>query len=181
MEFLVDSLKRNPKAAYSDLKAKADDKKLKVFPIMFGRAQLLLGIVKGSKRGTGKFAKASAAKRAGAAPASSSSGPRGRRVDPSSKSGQVRALLASGMSAGEIAKKVGCTVGLVYNVKSTMGKAGGAPKRGPGRPRKAATSSASGLDGIAGIVEAVRTAERERSHLRGVLEKLQAVIADALS
>src|SRR5689334_14212202 len=26
MEFLVDSLKRNPKAAYSDLQAKADDK-----------------------------------------------------------------------------------------------------------------------------------------------------------
>ena len=50
MEFLVDSLKRNPKASYADLKAKADEKKLPVFPIMFGRAQALLGIVKSAKR-----------------------------------------------------------------------------------------------------------------------------------
>jgi len=106
---------------------------------------------------------------------------RGRRSDPSSKSGKVRALLATGMSPMDIAKKVGCTPGLVYVVKSKMGSTGGAPKRGPGRPRKVAGSAGgSGLDGIAGIVEAVRTADRERNQLRGVLEKLQAVIADAL-
>ncbi len=177
MEFLVDALKRNPKAAYAGLKAKADDKKLNLFPIMFGRAQLLLGIVKGAKRGTGRFARASAAKRAGAATASSSSDRRGRQADPSSKSGQVRALLRSGMSAGDIAKKVGCTVGLVYNVKSTMGKTGGTQERGPRRPPKAATSS---IDGIAGIVAAVKNAERDRERFRGVLEKLRAVVADAL-
>jgi hypothetical protein len=76
---------------------------------------------------------------------------------------------------------VGCTVGLVYNVKSTMGKTAGAPRRGPGRPRKnaSATSTAS-LDGIAGILDVVKNAERQRSQMRAALEKIQGVIADAL-
>ena len=60
MEFLVEELKKNRKAVYADLKAKADAKKLAIFPIMFGRAQALLGIVKSAKRGQGKAAKAKA-------------------------------------------------------------------------------------------------------------------------
>lgn len=174
MEFLVDSLKRNPKSSYADLKGRADEKKLQVFPIMFGRAQALLGIVKSAKRGEGKVARARAAVKAGKAPGA---GKRGRRADPSSKSGRVRALLATGLSAAEIAKKVGCTTALVYNIKSSMGKA---VRRGPGRPPKAAGTTV-GLDSLAGIVDAVRNAERERNHLRSVLERLQAVVADALA
>ncbi len=181
MAFLVDALKRNPKASYADLKARADEKNLAVYPIMFGRAQALLGIVKTAKRGAGKFAKASAAKRVGTPKVGQSNGRRGgRQVDPNSKSGKVRALLATGMSAGDIAKKVGCTTALVYNIKSSMGKGGGAVKRGPGRPRS--TSSApSSMDGIAGILEAVKGADRERAQLRAALERIQAVLADALT
>ncbi len=37
-EFLVDALKKNPKAAYADIKAKAEEKNLKLFPVMFGLA-----------------------------------------------------------------------------------------------------------------------------------------------
>jgi hypothetical protein len=176
MEFLVDSLKRNPKGAYADLKAKADHKKLKVFPIMFGRAQAMLGIVKMAKRGQGKAARAKAAKAGGAAPAR-----RGRQDDPSSKSGRIRALLGSGMDVAEIAKKVGASTGLVYVVKSKMGRTGASPKRGPGRPRKVASSSAPGLDGIAGILDVVKNAERQRTQMRAALEKIQTVIADALA
>ena len=73
LEFLTDALKRNPKAAYADLKAKAEEKKLTVYPVMFGRAKLLLGLVKAKPRGTGRFAKASAAKRDDAAPTSTRS------------------------------------------------------------------------------------------------------------
>jgi hypothetical protein len=167
MEFLVEALKKDRKAVYADLKAKADEKRLKVFPIMFGRAQALLGIVKSAKRGQGKVAKAKAAKGAGKP---------GRPVSTTSKSARVRELLGTGMSAADIAKKVGATVGLVYNVKSTMGMAG---KRGPGRPRKAATFV--GLDGIAGILDAVKSSERERSQMRTALERIQALIADALA
>lgn len=181
MEFLVDALKRNPKASYSDLKAKADEKKLKVFPIMYGRAQTLTGIVKMPKRGQGRAAKARAAK-ASAAPARAGrggTGRRGRQADPSSKSGRVRELLKTGMSASEIAEKVGCTTALVYNIKSSAGKGGGA-KRGPGRPR-ATSSAASSMDGIAGILDAVKSADRERAQLRAALEKIQAVLSDALA
>lgn len=66
MDFIVESLKSNKNAAYSEIKEAADKKKLKIFPIMFGRAQALLGIVKQAPRGQGKAAKAKAAASAGA-------------------------------------------------------------------------------------------------------------------
>ncbi len=157
--------------ALGRLASRADD-----FPIMFGRAQALLGIVKSAKRGHGKAkmaAKAKAAKTTGGA--SSAKRGRGRPTNASSKSGQVRALLGSGMSPTGIAKKVGCTTALVYNIKS---KGGGAAKRGPGRPRKIITNA--GLDGIAGIVAAVQSGERERGKMRAALERIQSILADAL-
>jgi hypothetical protein len=60
MDFIVDSLKGNRGAKYSDIAEAATKKKLKVFPIMFGRAQALLGIVKSAPRGQGKAARAKA-------------------------------------------------------------------------------------------------------------------------
>jgi transposase-like protein len=168
MEFLVESLKKDKTASYADLKAKADEKKLEIYPIMFGRAQALLGIVKSAKRGQGKAAKAKAAK----APSGA-----GRPLEADSKSGQIRAMLATGAGVAEIAEKVGCTPALVYNVKARMG---GAPKRGPGRPPKAKAAPAVALNSIEGIVAAVKGAEQQRSRLRSALEKIQAVLADAL-
>ena len=103
-----------------------------------------------------------------------SSPTRGRRTDAHSKSGRVRELLKTGMSAVDIAKKVGCTTALVYNIKS---KGGGAAKRGPGRPRKGASAS---MDGLAGILDAVKSSERERTQLRAALERIHGILADAL-
>ncbi len=109
---------------------------------------------------------------------------RGRQFDPNSKSGQIRTLLSTGMSANDIAKKVGCKPALVYNVKA---KAAGAKKRGPGRPAKTATkatgTSATMLAtaGLGGILAAVMGAEQERVRLREALEKIQAVLASALA
>ena len=59
MEFIVDSLKSNRGAKYSDIAEAAAKKRLKIFPIMFGRAQALLGIVKSAPRGQGKMARKS--------------------------------------------------------------------------------------------------------------------------
>lgn len=64
MEFIVDSLNSNRSAAYKDIADAAAKKKLKIYPIMFGRAQALLGIVKAAPRGQGKAAKAAKAKAA---------------------------------------------------------------------------------------------------------------------
>lgn len=103
--------------------------------------------------------------------------PRGRQPDANSKSGKIREMLGTGMSAGDIAKKLGCTTSLVYNVKARMSGAkrgGGAGK--DGRPRKTGAR----IDGLAGILEAVRNSERERQRLRSALERVQATVAEAL-
>ncbi len=105
---------------------------------------------------------------------------RGRKPDAGSKSGKIRELMTTGMKAADIAKKVGCTVGLVYNVKARASGAiaSGAKKkkRRPGRPRKAGPAPSD----IAGIVAAVKASERETASMRAALERVQAVIADAL-
>ncbi len=176
MEFLLSALKANPKAAYADLKAKADEKKLKLFPIMFGRAQALLGIVKSAKRGSGKFARASAARRGAASKSSGGIGRRGRQPDPNSTSGKAREMLKTSMAVSDIAKKLGCTPALVYNVKARMGGRGA--RRRPGRPAKAA--SATRLNGLAGVLEVVQNSERQRVRLRTAIERIQAMVAGAL-
>jgi transposase-like protein len=167
MEFLVESLKKDKSASYADLRAKADEKKLKVFPIMYGRAKAILGLVKVSPRGQGKVAKAQAAMVR-----------RGRRgPHANSKSARIRELLGSGMSVAEIAKKVGATTALVYVVKSSSGRG---TKRGPGRPRKVASTGRGSVNGLDGLLEAVKNSERERTQMRAALEKIQTVIAEAL-
>lgn len=79
------------------------------------------------------------------------------------------------MSVADIARKVGCTTGLVYNVKSATGATA---KRGPGRPRKTAAPSMDGLDGILAVV---KNAERERTQLRAALVRIHGVVGDVLS
>lgn len=108
---------------------------------------------------------------------------RGRKPDAGSKSGQIRELLKTGMKPADIAKKVGCTLPLVYNVRS---RASGAPKkRGPGRPRKSsaaapARKSSAAATGLDGILAAVKDSERERAAMRKALEQIQAVLNDVL-
>jgi len=68
MDFIVDSLKSNSAAAYKDIAEAAAKKKIQIYPIMFGRAQALLGIVKSAKRGEGKAARAKAGKVAKVSP-----------------------------------------------------------------------------------------------------------------
>lgn len=112
-DFIVASLKKNSKASYKDIAAAAAKKKLKVYPIMFGRAQAMLGIVKQAPRGKGKATKAKAV------------------------------------------------------------------KRGPGRPRK---NAAPALDGsLESIVAAVKSSEVAKERYRGALQKIQAILDDALA
>lgn len=54
MEFLLAQLKKSPKISYGDVKAAAAKKSLTVYPIMYGRAQALLGLVKVKPRGSKK-------------------------------------------------------------------------------------------------------------------------------
>ena len=109
---------------------------------------------------------------------------RGRKPDASSTSGKIRDLLATGLSASDIAKKLGCTPALVYNVKARMTNGASKPKRGPGRPPKTmakATSSSTQLDGLAGILDLVKKNESERARLVGALQKVAELVRAALA
>lgn len=132
MDFIIASLKKNKNASYADIKAAADEKKLSVYPIMYGRAQALLGYVKMKPRGQGKAAVAKAAKAAAAAPAPA---------------------------------------------------AFGAPvKRGPGRPPKSSYAAPKmDLSSLDGIINAVRSSEAAKTRYRSALEKIQAILGDALA
>ena len=69
MSFAKEYLTKYPKAEYAEFRDAAVKKGITVFPIVFGRAKALLGLVPTSPRGTGKSAKrkkALAAKRASA-------------------------------------------------------------------------------------------------------------------
>jgi len=61
MAFVMDYLKKHRTATFAEIRDAGAKKKLKLYPIVYGRAQALLGIVKLSPRGSGKAAKAAKA------------------------------------------------------------------------------------------------------------------------
>ena len=178
-DLCVAELKKSPKIEYAKVKEKADKKKIALFPIVYGRAKLALGLVPTKPRGGKKKAtrKATTTRRR--------SGPGRAKSNPAggSKSDRIRKLLGSGMSGPEIAKKVGCSVNLVYvvkaktDVRNTRGKRGPGrlrkttATRGPGRPRKVAALG-SLEDVLAGITEL----QGERDQLRKALGQINGVV-----
>jgi hypothetical protein len=62
MDFVTDYLKKQRGATFAEIRDAAAKKRMTVYPIVYGRAQALLGIVKSSPRGEGKAARAKAAK-----------------------------------------------------------------------------------------------------------------------
>lgn len=133
MDFIVEHLKKNKKASYAEVREAAESKKLTIYPIMYGRAQALIGIVKAKPRGQGKVAQAKAGASApAAAPAPAAAMPK---------------------------------------------------KRGPGRPPKSSYAVSAGIDmsSFDGIISAVRSSEQAKTRYRAALEKIQAILGDALS
>ncbi len=126
MDLILAQLKKDKEVAYADVKAAAQKKGLVVWPIMYGRAKGLLGLVPIAPRGEGKIKRRKKA---------SARRPNRSRTD-GSKSDRVQELLGSGMTAAEIGKKVGCSVNLVYAVKAKTRVRSTRSKRGPGRPRE---------------------------------------------
>ena len=79
------------------------------------------------------------------------------------------------MAPMEIAKKVGCTPALVYNVKARLA---GGPKK-PGRPRKNA-ASANGV-GFDSLFDAVKATQADLGRYRTVLERISNMVSDVLA
>jgi hypothetical protein len=107
---------------------------------------------------------------------------RGRKSDPSSTSGKIRDLLKQGMKPMDIAKKLKCAPPLVYNVRARLAggpkKKAAAKKAKVGRPPKSASTN---LGDLSSILAAVQGSEKERKQMRKALERIQAVIAEALA
>jgi len=59
-EFLMEQLRAQPTLSYGELRAAADQRELKIAPIMYGRAKALLGLVPVRPRGQGKRRKRAA-------------------------------------------------------------------------------------------------------------------------
>ena len=58
LQFIVDYLKSDKAASYADIRVAAEKKGFIVWPIMYGKAKAILGMVPVAKRGHGKAAKA---------------------------------------------------------------------------------------------------------------------------
>ncbi len=55
--FVVEQLKESPDLSFSEVKLKAAEAGLKIYPILYGRAKALLGLVPVAPRGSKKVAK----------------------------------------------------------------------------------------------------------------------------
>ncbi|MBL8754887.1 MAG: hypothetical protein JNK15_16400 [Planctomycetes bacterium] len=97
MEFLLEVLKNDKDAVYKDAAEAAAKKKLKVFPIMWGKAKVILGHVKAAPRGQGKAAKAKAkaAKVAGTAPVAKRGPGRPPKAAASAFTGSLEGIIAA--------------------------------------------------------------------------------------
>lgn len=112
---------------------------------------------------------------------------RGRKSDPSSTSGKIRALLKTGMKVKDIAAELKCTPALVYNVKARESAGSRPTATEPTRAAKTARASKapkvarSDLSDLSGILLSLQAGEKDRVKIRKALEKIQSVIAAALS
>lgn len=75
MDFVCGMLKKDKNVSYKEVAEAAAKKGFKLFPIVYGRAKALLGLVKVAPRGQGKAAKAAKAVASSAAPAAPKRGP----------------------------------------------------------------------------------------------------------
>lgn len=95
MEFLLEVLKGNRNAVYAEVAEAAAKKKLKVWPIMWGRAKAMLGLVKSAPRGQGKVARAKRAAAKSAAPVVKRGPGRPRKNAAASFDGTIEGIVAA--------------------------------------------------------------------------------------
>jgi hypothetical protein len=183
-EFIIASLKKNKKASYKDIAAAAAAKKMKLFPVMFGRAQAMLGIVSSSKRGKKGARSKVVPVPAKAVTARSKVAPvpakvvtaRSKVAPVPAKAATARAKAATARAKAATARSKVAPVRAKAAVRRPAVVVG---KRGPGRPRKNATPT---LDGtLESIIAGVKSGVLEKARYRKVLERIQRLVAAALA
>lgn len=94
-DFIVAQLEKDRNVAYADIAAAAGKKGLQIYPIMFGRAKALLGLVKVARRGEGKAAKAAGTARGRAAPGRRGPGRPRKSAAAAADSGSIEGIVAA--------------------------------------------------------------------------------------
>ena len=98
LQFLREHLTKHPESTYAEAKAAAKNKGLQVWPIMYGRAKSLLGLVPTRKRGEAKKAREQAMRRGPGRPRRVDGVRRGPGRPPKTRNGEVRrGLIGTGM------------------------------------------------------------------------------------
>lgn len=97
LEFTRKFLKKKPTASYADVRDAADKKKIKLYPIVYGRAKALEGLVKVSPYGSKKNAAAAGPKRGPGRPKGSKNkrGPGRPRKAPAAGMDSIEGLVST--------------------------------------------------------------------------------------
>jgi transposase-like protein len=101
------------------------------------------------------------------------------RKNTTSKSDQIRTLLAAGVAPADIAEQVGCSRNLVYVVRSHQGGArrGRKASRETAPAAKSAGRSNGSNDVLEQFLASVKELERERDELREVLDSIRQMVS----
>jgi hypothetical protein len=163
IEFAKEKLNLNPEASYADIKAQAKFEGIPIFPVVYGRAKALLGLVPTAPYGS----KSKARKQAALEKAELAA-----QEDRAAKA--AAAAAAASTAAGT--PNAGTTNAGTTNAGTTDAGTNG---NGNGNGGSSRTSRAKALDPAAGLeamIEDLRTAVQERDRYRAVLEKITEMI-----
>lgn len=197
MEFAVAALRENPESSFRDLRAKAEASGFELYPIVFGRAKALLGLVATKPRAEpATRADAPVAEQPEATPLRGTSSRPGRRPGPALEfvlaqlqqkpDATPRELKAAGAAQGfaigpQHVARARERLGIVAvrgrptgRVKPTNGKPVESPATPPPRAARARADTMSiGLDSLVG---SIRELQAERDRMRGALERIAEIV-----
>ena len=163
--FITDYLRNNKKAPFADVRDAAAKKGHTIYPISYGKAQAVLGLVKSAKRGQGKAARATKA----AARKAKAAGDNGTPKRGPGRPRKAEGAAGAGPRRGPGRPRKNATGGAATGNGRRKGTRAGRPTAGHG-PTAA-------LDSIAAEIRALA---QERDHLRRTLEKLRELVGAAV-
>ncbi|MFK7738986.1 MAG: hypothetical protein AB8H80_01590 [Planctomycetota bacterium] len=164
MDFILKCLEQNNGASYKEVSEAAGNKGLVVYPVMYGRAKLKLGLASSGK-----------AKASGGSGAAQKSKKANRKK---AKSTAAKSTAAKPKQAKKPAEMTSPGKALAQAISSSG-------RRGPGRPRKAAKTAASKSAGSAassidGIVAAVKSSAEARARYQTALQRISSILEGVL-
>jgi transposase-like protein len=200
IEFVKALLEKDPKIEYAKVKARADKAKVTIYPVIFGRAKALLGLVKISPYGTGKTAQKNAERKSRAMevepgknltvtsirPPAKPKGGRRKYTD-EYKAKVVLYIQQTGEGIVSVSRKIDVNKSLVQKWVTKHGglKGDGTARCGPnrpvGRPRGSKNKNRSAFgNAVSSFTEALRELQKERDAALKLVAKMRRVVLKGL-